>query len=61
MKARYVGENIPLTLTKGTVYDILAIEDGADMGNNKGKWYRIMTDMGEDYLFLPDDFELIKE
>lgn len=61
MKAKYVGESIPLALTQGIVYDILAVEDGADMGKNKGKWYRVMTDTGEDYLFLPDDFELIEE
>ena len=35
-----------------TVYDVISIEKG---------WYRIMTDLDEDYLFPPECFEIIEE
>ena len=41
MKIKYCGETSPLELTKGRIYDVIAIEKG---------WYRIVDDSGEDYL-----------
>ena len=37
---------------KDKVYDVISIENG---------WYRIMTELGEDYLFPPEMFAVIEE
>ena len=54
MKIKYCGETSPLELTKGRIYDVIAIEKG---------WYRIVDDAGEEpgeeipgYLYPPDLF-----
>ena len=47
MKIKYCGETSPLELTKGRIYDVIAIEKG---------WYRIVDDSGEDYLYPPQIF-----
>lgn len=59
MRIRYIGESIPLALTKGKEYEVLAIEKGPG-GED---WYRIITDMEMDYLFLLEpgkDYEEIR-
>ena len=48
MKAKYIGKDI-VALIQGKTYDILSVERG---------WYRIMTELGEDYLFPPEVFTL---
>lgn len=48
MKIEYVGEMIPISLTKGRIYKVIAIEKG---------WYRIRDDTGEDYLYPPEIFK----
>lgn len=48
MKIKYIGETIPLSLTKGKIYEVIAVEKG---------WYRIQDDTGEDYLYPPKPFK----
>lgn len=36
---------------EGKVYDVISVEQG---------WYRIMTELGEDYLFPPELFEIVE-
>lgn len=50
MKIRFTGETSFLELTHGKIYEVIAIEKG---------WYRIIDDSGEDYLYPPDDFEIL--
>ena len=52
MKAKYLGKVDVLALEKGKVYDVMSVEKG---------WLRIMTELDEDYLFPPDQFEIIEE
>ena len=49
MKVKYIGNTVPLGMTKGKVYDVLSVEKG---------WYRIVDDSGEDYLYPPELFEV---
>ncbi len=51
MKVRYLGQDM-VALCRGKVYDVMCIEKG---------WYRIMTEINEDYLFPPDAFEIMEE
>ena len=51
MKVKYIGES-DVSLTKQKIYDVLAVEDGL---------YRIVDDTEEDYLFYPEEFEIIKD
>lgn len=52
MKIKYIGETVPLELTNGKIYDVIAVENG---------WYRIYDDTGEDYLYPPDVFEPVEQ
>lgn len=52
MKVKYTGNADIVALEKGKVYDVMSIERG---------WYRIMTELDEDYLFPPDQFETIEK
>lgn len=49
MKVRYIGEDL-VAMKHGKTYEVLAVEKG---------WYRIKTELGEDYLFPPESFEII--
>lgn len=51
MKVRWIGETDFLVLTHGKVYTVLAIEK---------KWYRVIDDSGEDYLYPPELFEIVE-
>lgn len=51
MKAKYLGETIVLSLTKGKIYEVISSESG---------FIRIIDDSGEDYLYDPDSFEIIE-
>ena len=51
MKVKYLGETSPLELIHGKVYEVLSIE---------GEWYRIVDETDEDYLYPPEDFEVIE-
>ena len=50
MKAIYIKDTVSLCLTKGRIYNVLSVEKG---------WYRIVDDSGEDYLYPPENFELV--
>lgn len=52
MKVKYMGETSPLALTNGCIYDVLSVEK---------EWYRIIDNTDEDYLYPPDEFEIIEE
>ena len=51
MKVKYIGTEM-VTLEKGKQYDVIAVERGL---------FRIMSELGEDYLFPPEMFEIIEE
>ena len=51
-KVRYIGGWDTIALQPGKIYEIMSIEKG---------WYRIMTDLDEDYLFPPKLFEAVKD
>ncbi len=52
MKVKYIKETISLCLTKNKIYDVVSTENG---------WYRIIDDTGEDYIFPPENFEVIEK
>lgn len=52
MKVKYLGKVKTVALEDGKIYNIMSIERG---------WYRIMTELDEDYLFPPEHFEVIEE
>jgi hypothetical protein len=52
MKVKYIGPSDTLAFEQNKVYDVIPIEKG---------WYRIMTELNEDYLFPPEQFEIIEE
>lgn len=49
MRVKYLGEDL-VAMKHGKIYNVLSIEKG---------WFRIMTEIGEDYLFPPHLFEII--
>lgn len=54
MKVKYIGEDDPLELLNGKIYDVIEIDDISG-------WYRIIDETGEDFLFDPEDFEIVSE
>lgn len=52
MTIKYNGKTIAMELTNGKLYDVISIEK---------KWYRIIDDSGEDYLYPPEQFEIVKK
>ena len=52
MIVKYIGETEPLILSHGKIYEVLSIEDG---------WYRICDDTGDDYIYPPENFELVED
>lgn len=51
MKVRWKGETDFLVLTNNRIYDVLSVEKG---------WYRVVDDSGEDYLYPPEQFEVVE-
>ena len=51
MKVRYIGQDL-VGIKAGKVYDVISVERG---------WYRIMTEMDDDYLFPPELFQIAEE
>lgn len=51
MKVRYIGKS-DASLTNGRIYDVLSVERTS---------YRIVDDTNEDFLFLPEEFEIVEE
>lgn len=52
MKVKWKGKTEFLVLTHDKVYTVLAVEKG---------WYRIVDDSGDDYLYPPEQFEVVEE
>lgn len=53
MIVKYIGDKyVGTAFEREKTYEVLSIEKG---------WYRIMTDLDEDYLFPPELFEIIEE
>lgn len=52
MRVRYIGKHETPALDRNKTYSVLAVEKG---------WLRIMTELGEDYLFPPGQFEIVEE
>ena len=52
MKVKFLGDFDTVALEKGKVYDVISIERG---------WYRIMTEIDDDYLFPPKYFEIVEK
>ena len=54
MKVKYKGnsKSCERALTAGKEYEVLSVEKG---------WFRIMTELDEDYLFPPELFEVVEE
>ena len=50
MIVKYIGET-DYSMTNGKEYEVVEIEE---------EYYRIVDNSGEDYLFAPEDFEIIK-
>lgn len=51
MKVKYIKDTVFLCLTKNKIYNVLSTEKG---------WYRIIDDSAEDYLYPPENFEVIE-
>ena len=51
MKVKYIGKVSTPALDRDKVYTVIAIER---------EWYRIKTELDEDYLFAPEGFEIIE-
>lgn len=52
-KVKYIGGmtySVP-PFIEGKIYDVISVEKG---------WYRIMTELDEDYLFPPHFFEIVE-
>lgn len=49
IKVKYVGEET-LAFEYDKIYEVMAVENG---------WYRIMTELDEDYIFPPECFEIV--
>ena len=53
MKVKYIGTKyLETAFEKNKIYDVISVEKG---------WYRIMTELDEDYLFPPECFEIVEE
>ena len=52
MKIRYTGTTDPLLLTHGKIYEVLSIER---------RYYRILDDTNDDYLYPPRLFEIVDD
>lgn len=52
MKVKYVGVvSDPMELITGKVYKCIGIEKG---------WYRVIDETEEDYLYPPEEFEIVE-
>ncbi len=52
MKVKYIGKRDTPALDRKKIYEVIAIEKG---------WYRIMTELDEDYIFPPKEFEIVEK
>lgn len=52
MKAKWKGKTDFLVLIHDKVYEVMSVEKG---------WYRVIDDSGDDYLYPPEQFEIVEE
>ena len=52
MRVKYIGKHDTPAIDKGKISDVISIEKC---------WYRIMTELDEDYLFPHEEFQVIEE
>lgn len=50
MKVKYIGDCYKVSLIKNKIYDVINIEDG---------WYRIFDETEDDYLYAPEQIEIV--
>ena len=50
MRVRYIGSVDTVAIDRNKIYAVMSVERG---------WYRIMTELDEDYLFPPELFEVV--
>lgn len=51
IKVKYIGDDDPLSLRKGKIYDARVL---------KKNWYGIVDETKEEYAYPPDLFEVVK-
>lgn len=52
IKVRYIGEDNPLALRNGKIYEARILKKG---------WYGIVDESGEEYAYPPEVFEIVKQ
>lgn len=52
MRVRYIDPADIVALDREKIYEVISVEKG---------WYRIMTELDEDYLFPPEAFEIVED
>lgn len=52
MKVKYIGKKDTVALDRDKEYEVISIEKS---------WYRIMTELDEDYLFPKSAFEVVED
>lgn len=52
MKVKWKGKTEYLMLTHDKIYDVVSVEK---------KWYRVVDDSGDDYLYPPEKFEIVQD
>ena len=52
MKVKYIGATDTVAFDRNKIYEVISVERG---------WYRIMTELDEDYLFPPEAFEIVED
>ena len=50
--AKYLGKTDPISLINGKLYEVISIERD---------WFRIIDKTGEDYLYPPELFEIVRK
>lgn len=50
LKVKYIGENNPLSLLKGKVYEARVLKKG---------WYGVIDETKEEYAYPPELFEVV--
>ena len=52
LKVKYIGEDDPMSLRTGKIYDARILKKG---------WYGIVDESGEEYAYHPGVFEVVTE
>ncbi len=51
MRVKYTGPYDTVAIDRDKIYNVISVEKS---------WYRIMTELDEDYLFPPNLFEIVE-